>query len=215
MRFRIIVSMLVVMFLVAGCSDDDSDTGTNPKSAPDIPTGLTITDEGLSSMTLTWDTSDGATGYRLYRSESTPDNFMLRYSGTATDFVDNNVVWVRTYYYRVCAENSTGESDPCTPVSGTTGTPAGFVVTGSPSGSVDYTYNYLDDFNGRPRYQSDPIGLYIVSPSAGDYAGQWVFYDQVEGMDLYYTTSTSDYPPPSGWYAVYGGARTYIALTPF
>jgi hypothetical protein len=91
----------------------------------------------------------------------------------------------------------------------------GFTVTGSPSGSVDYTFNYLDVFNGKPRYQSDPVGLWIVVPAAGDQAGKWVFYDQIEGINLYYNAGDSYYPPQTGWGAVLGGTRTTILLTPF
>jgi hypothetical protein len=215
MKAKVIFSVLVAMFLLAGCSEDESDTGTNPNSAPDIPTGLTVTHIGLANMTLSWDASSGATDYNLYRSESETGTYHLVYSGELTEFNNANLVWVTTYYYRVTAENSTGESDPCTPVNGTTGTPVGFVVSGSPSGAVDYTFNYLDDFNGKPRYQSDPIGLWIVVPTGGDQAGLWCFYDQIEGMNLYYNSVVSDYPSPSGYYTVIGDSRTTIILTPF
>jgi hypothetical protein len=215
MRTTVIVSAIALICLFSGCSDSDSDNGVAPVSAPDTPTGLAVTGTGLSSLTLSWDVADGATGYTLYRAQDAPGPFTEVYSGAAAGFLDDGLLYARTYYYNVVAENSGGESDPCAAVSGETDTPAGFTVTGSPSGSVDGTYNYYDEFNGKPRYQSDPVGLWIVSPSGGDYAGWWVFYDQIEGMDLYYSTATSDYPPQSGWYAVFGGTRTYTQLTPF
>ena len=215
MRITIILSSIVLMCLLSGCSDSDSDTGTNPASAPDTPAGLSITDTGLASMTLSWDASDDATGYNLYRSESESGTFFLVYTGASTGFVNSNIVWVTTYYYKVSADNSTGESDRSAAVNGTTGTPVGFTVTGSPSGAVDYTFNYLDDFNGYPRYQSDPVGVWIVVPSGGDQAGLWCFHDQIEGINLFYNASASDYPAPSGWLAVYGDGRTSIHLTPF
>jgi len=219
MRIIVLVSSVLLICLLSGCSDKDSETGTNPgtnpPSVPDTPAGLTITDTGLASMTLSWDASDGATGYRLYRAESASGNYTLVYSGASTGFVNSNLVWVTMYYYQVSAENSTGESDPSTPVNGTTGTPVGFTVTGSPGGAVDYTYNYLDEFNGKPRYQSDPVGLWIVVPPGGDQAGLWVFYDQIEGINLYYNSVVSDYPRPSGYYTVVGDGRTTIHLTPF
>ena len=215
MRTKVIISMLAMMFAMAGCSDEDSPSGTGGGSAPDMPTGLAVTDEGLNTISLSWDESSDATGYRLYRSDSVDGTYHLRYSGTATVFVDTNIRFVTPYYYRIAAENSHGESDPCTPVSGATTVPAGFTVTGTPGGYADATYNYLDEFNGHPRYQSDPIGIWISVPTGGDYAGQWVFWDMIEGLVLYYNTADSDYPPPSGYYARVGDARTSTSLAAF
>ncbi len=215
MKITVIVSLIVLMCLLSGCSDSDSVNGTNPGSAPDTPAGLSVTDTGLASLTLSWDASDDATEYNLYRSESASGIFHLRYPGALTEFADYSLTCGTTYYYQVSAENSIGESDRSAAVNGTTGIPSGYTVTGSPSGHVDYTFNYLDDFNGHPRYQSDPVGLWIVVPSGGDQAGMWCFYDQIEGMNLYYNTIDSDYPAPSGWFTVNGDVRTSIHLTPF
>jgi len=215
MKTTIIVTSLVLMCLLSGCSDSDSDNGTAPRSVPDTPLGLAVTGTGLTSLTLSWDASDDATVYKLYRSESASGSYTEVYSGSAAGFLDDGLVYAATYYYQVSAGNSDGESDPSAAVSGTTDTPDGFTVTGSPSGSVDYTFNYLDQFNGKPRYQSNPIGLYIVVPSSGAQAGLWCFYDQIEGMNLYYHPTVSDYPSPTGWRAVYGDIGTSILLTPF
>lgn len=215
MRTKIIVSLAALLLLLSGCSEEDSNSGSAPVSIPDTPSGLAVTGTGLTSMTLSWDVVDDATSYKLYRSETESGGYSEVYSGAAAGYLDDGLVYARTYYYQVSASNSGGESDPSTAVNGTTDIPDGFVVTGSPSGAVDYTFNYYNDFNGHPRYQSDPIGLWIVVPSAGDEAGRWVFYDQIEGKNLYYSALTPDYPPPTGWYAVFGDTRTYILLTPF
>jgi hypothetical protein len=215
MRTTLILSSIVLICLLSGCSDSDSDNGTAPVNAPDTPTGLDVLETGLTSLTLSWDICDGVTGYKLYRSTSASGSYTEVYSGAAEEFVDGGLGYAATYYYQVSARNSGGESDRCAAVSGTTDTPVGFTVTGSPSGAVDYTFNYLDIFNGKPRYQSDPIGLWIVVPPAGDQAGLWVFYDQIEGINLYYHAGVSDYPPSTGWGSVSGGTRTTILLTPF
>jgi hypothetical protein len=215
MRTKIIVSSLVMLLLLWGCSEEDSDSGTNPVDAPDTPTGLAVTGTGLTSLTLSWDVVDDATAYKLYRSETELGSYSEVYSGAAAGYQDDGLVYATTYYYEVSASNSGGESDPSATVNGTTDIPDGFTVTGSPSGAVDYTFNYYDDFNGKPRYQSDPIGLWIVVPTGGDEAGLWVFYDQIEGMNLYYHQTASDYPPPTGWRTVLGDTETSILLTPF
>jgi hypothetical protein len=215
MKIGVIISLLLAMLMLAGCSDEDGDTGTNPASMPGQPSGLSVTDKGLLSLTLSWDIVSDATGYVLYRSESETGSYTEVYAGAAAGFIDNTVTYAHTYWYQVCAENSAGEGDPCAPVSGTTDAPSGFVVSGSPSGGVDHTFNYLDDWNGKPRYQSDPIGLHIVFASWGDHDGQWIFYDMIETQDMYYAVSDDDYPPAAGWYMHVGDTRTNITLTPF
>ncbi len=215
MRHKIVVSFAVMLFLLAGCSDSDSDSGTTPVSAPDTPTGLAVTGTGLTSLTLSWDVVDDASSYVLYRSETESSGYSEVYSGAAAGYLDDDLVYARTYYYQVSAENSGGESDPSTAVNGTTDIPDGFVVTGSPAGSVDYTFHYLDDFNGHPRYQSDPAGLWIAVPVSGDQGGLWCFVDQIEAVEIYYSVTGSNYPPPMGWYTVVGDTRTSIVLTPY
>lgn len=216
MRTTLVLSLIVLMCMLSGCSDSDSNNNvTTPVDPPDMPTGLAVLQTGFTSLTLSWDICDGATGYKLYRSTSAAGPYTEVYSGAAAGFVDDGLGYAATYYYQASAHNSGGESDPCVSVSGTTNTPAGFTVTGSPSGSVDYTFNYLDVFNGKPRYQSNPVGLWIVVPTGGAQAGMWVFYDQIEGINLYYHAGDWDYPPSSGWGSVPSGLRTMILLTPF
>ena len=215
MRITLILTSIVLICLLTGCSDSDSDNGTAPVSTPDTPIGLAVTATGLTSLTLSWDTCNDATGYKLHRSTSADGTYTEIYSGAAAGFVDNGRGYAETYYYQVGAGNSGGESGLCDAVSGTTDTPAGFTVTGSPSGAVDYTFNYFDVFNGKPRYQSNPVGLWINVPSGGDQAGLWVFYDQIEQMTLYYHAVTSDFPASAGWRVVLDDTGTNILLTPF
>jgi hypothetical protein len=214
MRITIIVSALVLMFLFAGCSDDD-DNGTGLVLPPDTPAGLAVTATGLTSLTLSWDVSDGATEYDLSRSDSEFGTYSEVYSGAAAGYVDNGLPYNSMYYYRVVAENSGGESDPSDAVNGTTLTPDGFVVTGSPSAGVDYTYNYYDQLNGYPHYRSNPIGLNIIVSSSGPQNGLWIIHDQIEQMSLYYNPTAAMYPPLTGWLAVSDDAATSIVLTAF
>ena len=215
MRAKIIVSSCILLLLLLACSEDDSDSGTNPVNAPDTPTGLAVTGTGLTSLTLSWDVVDDATAYKLYRSETGSGGYAEVYSGAAAGYIDDALFYGSNYYYQVTAANSGGESDPSAAVGGTTQIPDGFIVTGSPSGHVDYTFNYLDDFNSHPRYQSDPIGLWITVPVSGDQAGLWCFYDQIEGVVMYYHPMAFDYPPQTGWLRALNDEATSILLTPF
>jgi hypothetical protein len=219
MKIKLLFMAMLSICLLAGCSDSDNGTTPvpTPVSTPDTPTGLAVTATGLTSLTLGWDVSSGATSYTLYRALSRSATYTEVYSGAANGFVDDNLPYATSYDYYVCAENSAGESDPTAAVNGATDIPSGFTVTGSPSGHVDYTFNYLDDFNGHPRYQSNPIGLWISVPVSGPQVGKWVFYDQIEGMSLYYhpEAELSDYPPRMGWLRVNGDSRTSTLVTAF
>ncbi len=175
------------MFL--GCSKDK----------PATPTGLSQTDSDFSSITFEWNASENADSYSLYRSPDGIADFDIIYEGPNTEYTDIDLVYATTYYYKVSAKNDVGESTLSTTVSGSTQIPNGFDVTGSSSPDVNYPFSYTDDFNGKPSYQSDPIGLMIITAASGDYEGHWIFFDQIESYDLYYHPDITDYPSPTGW----------------
>ncbi len=214
MKITLILASILLLCLVAGCSDEDSDNGAAPVTEPDTPAGLAVTATALMSLTLSWDTVDDAAEYKLYRSDTETGTYAEVYSGAAAGFIDNTVMYATDYWYKVSAENSGGESDLSAAVLGATDIPTGFTVSGSPSGGVDAPYSYLDMFNGKPRYQSTPIGLWIVVPSTGPQANLWVIHDQIEGINIYYHPTVTDYPSQTGWRYVYGDAETSIFLTP-
>ena len=89
-------------------------TGTYPSSlAPPTPTGLSASD-GLSTTTvsLSWDSSPEADGYRLYRATAdTPATAeMIAATGLATTYDDMSATPGVAYYYFVSAFNEGGES---------------------------------------------------------------------------------------------------------
>jgi hypothetical protein len=213
MKSTLVFSTVALLLLLAGCSDDDSTTA--PTTSPSTPSGLAVTDSGLESIALSWDASSGATSYRLYRSATASGDYAQVHSGDLTEFTDTSLAFASTYYYRISAVNAGGESARSDSVSGSTQVPAGFDVSGSPQGAVDYTFDFHQMLNGKPWYQSDPIGLNIMVPSTGDHAGQWCFHDQIEGVYLYYHPTVSDYPPATGWRANLGDGETTIQLTAF
>ena len=81
---------------------------------PLAPSGLKTT-AGDSQVSLTWNApdSDGGsplTGYRIYRGTGAGLETFLVEIGVVESFVDTSVVNGQTYYYRVTALNSVGES---------------------------------------------------------------------------------------------------------
>jgi aryl-phospho-beta-D-glucosidase BglC (GH1 family) len=92
--------------LLAPLIGSDGGSGTQ---IPPIPAGLTATSAN-QQVTASWNASSGATGYKLYRSTSAASVGTAVYSGTLTSFTDTGLVNGTTYYYRVSASNSAGDS---------------------------------------------------------------------------------------------------------
>lgn len=85
-------------------------TSTNPPSAP---TSL-MANAGNAQVSLTWNGSTGATSYNIYRSLTAGGEGATAYATgvTSTSFTDTGVTNGTTYYYKVTAVNSAGESGP-------------------------------------------------------------------------------------------------------
>ena len=81
---------------------------------PGVPSGLTITPTGLTTVTLAWQSAAGAAEYKIYRS-TTAGSFdygspLATISATATSYSDTSAVEGTTYYYVIRASNSVGVS---------------------------------------------------------------------------------------------------------
>ena len=84
-------------------------------TAPAAPTGLATNPSfGSTSPIVSWNASDGATGYVLSRATSATGPFATIFTGSATSFQDSGLAADSSYYYEVQATNSAGSS----PVSG-------------------------------------------------------------------------------------------------
>jgi len=90
----------------------------NGLTIPGAPTGLTAT----SSITLSWTAPGGsscayASSYNVYRSTTSGSGFSVVASNvTSTTYTDTAIVGGTTYYYKVSAVNSAGESSPTSEV---------------------------------------------------------------------------------------------------
>lgn len=83
--------------------------GGTTTSKPNTPTGVKAT-AGSSSISVTWNSVSGATSYNIYRSTSANGSYLYQTSVYSTSYTDYNVNAGTTYYYKVSAENSAGES---------------------------------------------------------------------------------------------------------
>jgi fibronectin type 3 domain-containing protein len=97
---------------------------TTAPSAPNVPvapTGLAVTGQTSSSITLSWNTVTGAASYKVYRSSSETGTYTQTGSPvTNTSFTNTGLFAGTTYYYKVSAVNAGGESSLSASVSGTT-----------------------------------------------------------------------------------------------
>ncbi len=90
--------------------------------APNAPSNLAASKNGYSSISLTWkDNSNNETAFQLERSTQPSSGFtqIVETISNAVSYVDNNLNWGQTYYYRIRATNSAGASDYFGPISGT------------------------------------------------------------------------------------------------
>jgi fibronectin type 3 domain-containing protein len=94
-----------------GTSGGGTGGGGTTVSKPNAPYGApAIKAHTPTSTTLEWSASLGATSYKLYRATDASGPFGEVYSDTATTYKDTGVNSSTTYYYKVTAVNSAGES---------------------------------------------------------------------------------------------------------
>ena len=95
-------------------------TGGTPPSAPQPPTGVTATGVDASSISVSWNASGGATSYKVQRSPDGSTGWTQVGNPTTTSFTDTGLAGATTYFYRVIASNSVGDSAPSSVVSART-----------------------------------------------------------------------------------------------
>jgi hypothetical protein len=133
------------------------------------PTNLTATTVSSSQIGLSWTASSGASSYKIQRS---PDSTTWAQVGTSTSssFTDTGLSPSTTYFYRVLASNSGGDSGPSGVASATTN--AGLAYTQAPQGTWVGTYGAdgydLFGWNG----STDLVSLPLVLDQGSRY--QWV-----------------------------------------
>jgi fibronectin type 3 domain-containing protein len=111
----------------SGKSNEASATPQVP--APSAPTGLTATG-GNAQVSLSWNASNGAATYNIYRGTTSGSETLLQSSVSGTTFTDTGVTNGTTYFYEVTAVNAGGESGKSNEASATPQTPIPGVPTG-------------------------------------------------------------------------------------
>lgn len=105
---------------------------------PDAPGGLVAT-PGNSSVTLSWNSSVGATSYNVKRSLTSGGPYSVVGSPYSNSFTDSPLTNGVTYHYVVSALNSYGESTDSGEASALpAATPSTLTLVSSPAGSGEY-----------------------------------------------------------------------------
>ncbi|MEU8948295.1 glycoside hydrolase family 18 protein [Streptomyces sp. NPDC048489] len=117
---------------------DGGGSGDPAPTVPATPAGLAVSATTSSSVSLTWNTVSGATGYNVYRS-GTKVTAVTGTSATVTGLTAST-----SYSFQVTATNSAGESAKSTAVTGTTSATSGGGGTGLPKHAVT---GYWQNFN--------------------------------------------------------------------
>jgi parallel beta-helix repeat protein len=170
-------------------SPETSDTPTGPPTPPQNPQA----EAGDSYVYIFWEVpvSDGGsviTNYTIYRGIAAGAETLLREIGNVLYYNDTDVTNGITYYYKISAKNSLGESLMSSEVNGLP-----VVVPGEPTGLTTISGNgYVELTWDAPVSEgSSPITNYIIYRDTT--SGQETFFIEI-GDVLYYndTTVTND-----------------------
>ncbi len=102
-------------------------TPTPAPTVPAAPTGLTATKNSASQITVSWSAATGADSYNLYRSTTSgfapTDGGVTKIAGVTSPYANTGLSAGTTYYYKVTAVNSVGESVASAQATATTDPP--------------------------------------------------------------------------------------------
>jgi len=144
---------------------------TAAASKPDIPKNISATPASSSSIIVSWSSVTGATGYYVYRSSSSSGTYYYEGNVTTNSYTDTGLSANATYYYKVSAYNSTGESAQSSSVSAKTSisipaTPTGLSASAASSSSITVSWSAVTGATGYKIYRSS--SSYDTYSSVGD-----------------------------------------------
>jgi predicted phage tail protein len=121
-----IALMLTFALVATGCIVIGGGSGS--ESRPSAPTGISIKVINSNKVRVSWNTSWGADYYRLYWADSAsgPFDIVEGASKIYETYFEVNIDSGWTYYFRVAAVTSTGESAQSDTVSATSGGSSGY-----------------------------------------------------------------------------------------
>jgi hypothetical protein len=122
-RRNALLFALLAALLFAGCKDffhpegssnknnnNDNNGNKGGSTAPATPSNVQTTATSPSTITVTWASVSGASGYKIYRSGSASGAYSFQGESAGGSYADTGVSPDTRYYYKVSAYNDHGES---------------------------------------------------------------------------------------------------------
>ena len=152
---------------IAGNESSESMFTVSIIEPPAIPSGLAIGTKTVSSLAVSWNAAARADSYSLFRDISAAGSFSTQvYSGTSTSYTNTGLSAGTTYYYKIRAENTGGNSSLSSSVNVPTlpTTPSSISVGSPTTTSLDISWSTV---TGASSYQ-----LNRDTSSSGSYSTQ-------------------------------------------
>jgi fibronectin type 3 domain-containing protein len=217
-RLAFIALAAIICFSMSACvinlGEDDSGGGGSG-SGPSTPTGLRATATSSSEIDLDWNAVSGASGYYVYQSTSSSSGFK-KYSNSvsSSDAYAYGLSPNTTYYFRVTAFNSDGESGYSSTASaktlgGSASTPGkvtGVTATAS-AYSIRVSWNAVSGATSYTVRRNPEGNTYYDKVYTGS-ATSYTDTDVTAGRRYYYRVFAT-----AGYYD--GEASEYVYATPY
>ena len=160
---------------------------------PAVPLDVSATETYNSNVIVRWSSVYGATGYKVYRGTS-DDDYNSVYTVKGTSYTDTGLILGVTYYYRVSAVNSGGESSLSN------------YVSAMPY--LEYTFGTLTDSRDGKTYNTVKIGnnktWMVENLNYKIISNSWCYNNDESMCDeygrLYNWTVAKNNACPNGWH---------------
>jgi fibronectin type 3 domain-containing protein len=194
-------------------------SATTSGSVLATPTNVTAVAQSSSSIYVSWYQVSGASGYRVYRADSSGYYSPLPDTSNAS-YMDTGLSSNTTYSYKVIAYNNSGGASPqSNPVSATTliGVPTSVTATAQSSTSIGVSWGSVSGASGYHIYRatsssgsySNIVSVYGVSYTDTGLSPNTTYYYKIsaysntgESEQSYYTYTTTYVSVPTGLTAV-------------
>jgi fibronectin type 3 domain-containing protein len=137
-----------------------------PSGVPTAPTGCTAM-PGCGRVTISWSNVSSENGYKIYRSIGGGYSYITSVGANITSYINTGLSTSYTYYYKVLAYNSCGNSGYSNVASaqplGTPSTPSMLSATAVSSSQINISWSNVGGESGYKIYRN---GSYICSKGA-------------------------------------------------